>query len=408
MSMYGIHYTTKLLNLLQANKQCTFELGNEATNELPPGAERLGADLRQHEAALDLAFQQDAPRVGPSGKDLAGFTQEVDRLVAATRTALTKQDQSAAKQLLALNLQLERQVHSSSPTIGRHHADVLQRKLLANLPAATKLTSTAQDATALQQLRWRCAIAKGRHQVEYAGHVAALELLTLLAQQNNPGVKVVLRLPQAPYVKARTSTSDCAGEFELSFDVRGTLIPQPFDQLPVSRVQEVDEQDVFRLQAGAEMVLRREWDTAMLVVPPQGTAPALALEACSMVMSRLLREGRTTCLVVRQDLQSGELLLTLAETQAQRKGLLLLNSPHVVQQAQDVGRRFTRPHEVILQRLAATSAGCQAILQRLGVQDELSTCDSVISRMLGDMRQLPLDSSAFDYSDSVINLYDKE
>ena len=140
-----------------------------------------------------------------------------------------------------------------------HLPDVLQRKLAKEMPSCTSLSAEAEGggggsgkgkgkgggggAAALQagveQLRGRFAVAKGRHVVRYAGYDAALELLKLLADRNEPAVTAVLKLnlpgPGAlacgtdltvdgPEGVAVAAGERCKGEFLVSFDVRGVMV----------------------------------------------------------------------------------------------------------------------------------------------------------------------------------------
>ena len=55
--------------------------------------------------------------------------------------------------------------------------DVLQRRLAAAMPTSTTIKSESKMAASVQQLKSRCALAKGRHDVRYVGYDAAFELI---------------------------------------------------------------------------------------------------------------------------------------------------------------------------------------------------------------------------------------
>jgi hypothetical protein len=183
--------STEAKRLLQQMRRYN-QIGNVLTDKqvapLPPG-DTLGAELDQHLQALRLASADLKPpsalTCGPEGATTA-LEFEVDEVVQRTAKQQQQQQQqlpqkaAAEQQRATLNvLTVHWRLLLSSGSVDKWPMDRLQRRLASCLPASTSLVDAEPGAMEqqLQQLRCRCAIAKGSHVVSYKGYGAATALV---------------------------------------------------------------------------------------------------------------------------------------------------------------------------------------------------------------------------------------
>lgn len=279
----------------------------------PPG-ERLGATLEQHRAAFKMAVRDQpgasaAHSISISSDEVA--VQEVDKVLESTQGRSSRE---GVRSLLCLNFSLQQAACSKVEScINAGLIDVLQRKLSDSLPCTTHLS--AGDQAARLQLLSRCAIAKGKHVVRYEDHESACQLLQLLAEQNDPGIKAVLRLapvstgstPAAECDKAgagpgssRTESAkgagsskaaaelpppqwqasaevfkgvtetECGGEWEITMDAGGIFIPAQLRIQLVAFNTQIPHGDFFDRLAALDHELSKNWDTVAIEVPSSG------------------------------------------------------------------------------------------------------------------------------------------
>eukprot|EP00955_Chlamydomonas_euryale_P036608 350494-Chlamydomonas_euryale.AAC.15 len=159
--------------------------------EAVPG-ERIGAELAQHrEAALSLLPDRNIPEPNLDFSSPDALQRSLDDILVAAKSGRD------VPTVLGLNVALE--AHACDPVrqISVHAIEKAQLNLAGRLAKVHVLRKA--DKKAQTQLRQRCAVAKGTTTVRYSDIDGAAQLLTILAQQNIPAVKAVLRLTAAGY-----------------------------------------------------------------------------------------------------------------------------------------------------------------------------------------------------------------